>query len=117
MEMKIMSLFEKNNIEPMCSMNDIKKRHQPSVLFRTSYGVISLIDPDSIKRFQMKSGCMIDGRLGPETKAAIKMSLLDPSDIGALDKAIPIRAKRGSGTSTQDAIDLVESLIRESGSF
>ena len=115
--MKTMSLFGKNNIEPICSMDNTKKKHKPSVLFRTSYGVVSLIDPDSIKRFQMKSGCMIDGRLGPQTKAALMRSLLDPSDIGALDKAIPIRAKRGSGTSTQDATDLVERLIRESGSF
>ena len=116
-----MSLFGENNMGPMCSMNDIKKKHQPSVLFRTSYGVVSLIDPDSIKRFQMKSGCMIDGKLGPQTKAAIMRSLLDPSDIGALDKAIPIRARRGSeisfSPSTKDAEDLVEHLIRESGSF
>lgn len=112
-----MSLFGKNNIEPMCSIDDTKKKHQPSVLFRTSYGVVSLIDPDSIKRFQMKSGCMVDGKLGIQTKAAIMRSLLDPSDIGALDKAIPIRARRASGTSTQEAVDLVERLIRESGSF
>ena len=117
MGMKSVSLLGKNNIEPMCSMDNTKKKHQPSILFRTSYGVVSLIDPDSIKRFQKKSGCMIDGKIGPQTKAAIMRSLLDPSDIVYLDKAIHIRTKRTSGISTQEAIDLVDRLIKESGSF
>lgn len=112
-----MSLFGKNNIEPICSIDNTNKKHQPSVLFRTSYGVVSIIDPDSIKRFQQKSGCMIDGKVGPQTKAAIVRSLLDQSDIGALDKAIPIRVRRDSSTSTKEAIDQVECLIRESVSF
>ena len=101
-----MSLFSMNDMEPIRFMNDIKKKHEPQVLFRTSYGVVSIIDPDSIKRFQIKCGLNIDGKLGSMTKEAIKRSLLDPSDIGALDKAIPIRARRGSGKSTQETEDL-----------
>lgn len=113
-----MSLFEKkNDMEPMCSMNNTREKHTPKVLFRTSYGVISIIDPDSIKRFQAKCGLIIDGKIGPMTRAAIKMSLIDPSDIGALDKAIPIRVKRGSGISSKEAEDMVKQLIRQSGSF
>ena len=113
-----MSLFGKSNMEPMRSMNNIKERHKPQVLFRTRCGVVSIIDPDSIKRFQIKSGITtVDGRIGPITRAAIRRLLLDPSDIGALDKAIPIRSRRGSELSSQEVDDLVERLIRESGSF
>ena len=60
---------------------------------------------------------MADGKIGIRTKAAIMRSLLDPSDIGAFNKATPIRSKRASSTSTQEAVDLIERLIRESGSF
>ena len=112
--MKIMSLFgKKNSMEPMCSMNT-RERHQPSVLFRTRHGVVNILDIDSIKRFQVKSGIKIDGKLGPMTKEAIRRCLLDPSDIGALDKAIPTRTKRGYTGSTQETDDLVDRLIRES---
>lgn len=111
-----MSIFGKSNIEPMASVN--KEKHQHRVLFRTSHGVVNIIDPDSIRRFQAKAvGVMIDGRLGPETVAAIKRTLIDPSDIGALEKTCPIRVRRASGTSTKEAEDLVEALIRNSGSF
>ena len=114
-----MSLFgKKNNLEPMCSMNVTKTKHNPRVLFRTSRGVVSIIDPDSIKRFQTKCGIAIDGKIGPITKAAIKRLLIDPSDIGALNKAIPDKTRRNySGLSSEEAEDLVERLIRESGYF
>ena len=111
-----MALHWKDNNMPMKS--EPVKKHIPQVLFKTSYGIISIIDPDSIKRFQQKSGCTVaDGRIGIQTKAAIMRSLLDPSDSDALDKAIHIRAKRASSTSTQESIDLIERLVRESGSF
>lgn len=113
-----MSLFGKNNMEPMCSINNTERKHKPQVLFRTKYGIVSIIDPDSIGKFQLRSGfLMVDKRIGPMTRATILKSLLDPSDEEALNKALPIRAKRGSGLSAQEAEVLVERLIRESGSF
>lgn len=102
-----MSFFDNSNTQTMSFMNNIKEKHRPRVLFRTSYGVVSIIDPDSIKRFQTKCGLKIDGKINLMTKAAIKKFLLDPSDIESLDKAVPIRSRRGSGLSTQGSEDLV----------
>lgn len=107
-----MSLHWKINDMPMKS--EYRQNHTPRVLFKTSYGVVSIIDPNSIKRFQQKSGCIVNGKIDHQTKAEMRRSLLDPSDIGALDKAIPIRrTKLSSSNSINEDTDLVECLIKE----
>lgn len=90
------------------------------ILFRTKYGIVNIIDPESIKRFQIKAGISpVNGRMNSITKSTIIQNLLNPEDKEGilLDKAHSERVRRASGTSTQEARDLVGQVIKESEFF
>lgn len=91
-------------IDPRYRLPESANNTRSKKIFRTRHGVVNILDKESIKTFQRKAGVVGESfsRIGPITKAAIIRELIDPSDIGAVNRALPNTAKRNPSVLNED---------------